>query len=912
MRLYPRLSLLILSCFLFSFYSIAQKGKISGSVFSDSTKEKLTNINISLLIPKDSSIYSYQLTDAKGHFSFTKVHPGTYEVIVTALSHEHYSKRVEITAAHPEVTLDSIVLRVSYDTLEDVTVKAVVPMVIKTDTTDFNASAFKTRPNASVEDLLKKIPNMDVDKDGTIKAEGQKVTQILVDGKPFFGGDPKTVTQNLPADVVARVQVIDKKSEQARNSKIDDGEREKIINIVIKKDKKAGAFGNGYAAYGTNQRYEGKISANSFEGDKKMALVLSANNTGRNDYSYGSNNEGSYYNNNGLTDNKTGRFSYNNVVSKKFNYNIAGNAGATKSTNQRISNQETLYGDSSNYTYSKNNNTYTQKSVGADLSLEWNPDSTLAVRFKQSVRHATSNSDNNSIFASRLKDNKIINNGNTNYTGSSKTPGFNGELSLSKDLDTNGRRVFFNIANNLNNSNGDDYNISNNYFFPGNKPDYKRLYNQNILNTNNSSGYNGGIGYNEPLSKKSFISISYNLNYAKNDNNKQSFDYDSLTGTYTIPNDTLSNHFNNTSTTNQFGLNYSYSFKKAGFGIGMRWQQAIQRSYSYTNDSAYEQKFSGLVPSANFYINGKGKRLAVNYSFKTAQPQAYQLQPVINNFNPLYLSLGNPNLTYSSTHSLNFNGNYFNSKTGLNLYSSGNFNLVFNQISNSVILDKSTGQQISQPINVNGTYNASFYGFVGMPLYNPTRTKLKNKISLSLNFNASIRRTISMLNNEKNINNNQNFNLSPGINLSLDEWIDMRLRTDISKQVNNFSLQSNMNNDNYTYSLGTDFTIRPVKLTELLVNYYFTKRTGQAAAFNKDINMLTMELTQYFNERREFWVKLKCYDVLKQNVSIYRYSGSNYITDVESTVLTRYFLLSINCKLSKFGKGKAAAKTQSQ
>ncbi len=881
--------------------TIAQRTIIKGKVLSDSTKEVVESASISLINARDSTVELIVLTDKKGIFEMRDVAPGNYNILTTALSFKPYARFLKV-AEKQTYQLETFVLKPSVDTLEDVLVIGRRnPITIKVDTVEYNADAFKTRPNATVEDLLKQIPGLEVEKDGSIKSEGKKITQVLVDGKPFFGDDPKTATQNLPKDIVAKIQIIDEKSEQAKNTKVDDGERNKVLNIIIKKDKKKGVFGSAYLAGGTNNRREAKINANRFNKDEKMAIIAMGNNTGRSDYGNGDG-ESSYYNNSsGISDDKQLRLTYSNIKSKQFDYNAGMNVTNNRTTRENIRNRQTFFGDSSNYYNEQSTNTNRRNNIGANIGINWQPDTLTNIRFTQAGGFSkTASTYATSFVSTSSTSGKKINEGSRDNSSESSAPTFNGQLSLNRSFKKKGRSMFFNLNNNINSSLADNFNLSNNYFYPVGSPNYQQLQNQLINNNNTYTSISTAISYNEPITKKSSLSLSYNYSYGKNYSLRETFDYNSVSQLYDLLNDSLSNTFNNYNYNHQLSLSYIYSWKTGGFNLSARGQDVISKGRSVGSDSSYRQEYKGITPSANFYLSGKGKRFSVNYNYSIRQPQASQLQPVIDKSNPLYERLGNPDLKYATTHNIAFNLNYYHTKTGINVFGNGNMSFTSNQITNSMVLDAATGKQTTKPINLNGASNTYAYVYFYVPMQ-PNSSKKKNRANFNVNINYNSGKNVSLLNNEKNISSNNSLGINTGIKLNIGEWLDMNTSIGMNRQASQYSLQSNSNNTNHSYTYTTGTSIMPNKVTEININYSYSYYTGQSAGFNRKVNMLNAEVTQYFSQKRKVWMKLKGYDLLKQNVSIWRYSGDNYIEDTQSNVLTRYFLLSLNFRLSKFG-----------
>jgi hypothetical protein len=732
-------------------------------------------------------------------------------------------------------------------------------------------------------------------KDGSVKAQGEKVTQVYVDGKPFFGNDPKMITQNLPADIIDKIQIIDKKSEKAIATKVEDGQNEKIINITIKKNRNSGYFGRAYAGLGTAERYEGKVSANHFNKDKKVSFVTSVNNTGRNDYGNGEEEYTSYNNYNGITKDYQTKLSFTDKWGKKLdvNANIGYNNNQNKS--EQFRNRQNIFADSSNYYAEHNLSTRNRCGITTGVGFEYKPDTLTTIRFNQNGFFGKNTYQTAALFNSKLLNNKTINEGNRTNTGISNSPSFNGNLSITRRFKKARRAMFFNMNNNINNSLSDAFNNSNNYFFPVNGAEYLLLVNQYLNNKNKTTNVSSSVSYSEPLSKKSTINMSFSYNFNNNNTIREAFNFNNISGLYDLLNDTLTNRFRSNNYNATIGTNYSYSLKKGVISLGATWQDAVTKSTSLTKDSIYKQKYSGIVPYANFNISNKGKRFSANYNFNNRPPQPYQLQPVVDNTNPLYVRLGNPNLKYATTHRVNMNFTYYNAKKQTSIYANGTITTTANNISTSNIYDRITGRQISQPINVNGVRNAN-----GNINFNKPFKIFKHKLSWNNNAKFNTGRNVSEINMERNINNTLGGNISTGLNFEVDDKFQVELKSNVSIQTTKYSLQPNLNNTYYTFGSDYNIEIDLGRLTEIRINGNFSKNTGRTAGFNRNIHMINGDVTQYFSQKKLWWLKFKVYDLLKQNLNVFRYSGENYIEDIQSNVLTRFFLLSINFKLAKF------------
>jgi len=285
-------SLLLLAFFLFSFGAFAQQrgiGTVRGSIVDSTSKEGLPEATISLLRSRDSSLVTFQITGGEGEFLFKNVAEGSYQILITYVGYQSLRRGMTVSADKPDQNVGTLLAIPEVKSLAEVTVQG-APVVIKGDTLEFNAGSFKTQPNAVVEDLIKRLPGMEVDRDGNVKAQGQDVKRILVDGKPFFGNDPKMATRNLPAEMIDKVQLYDKQSDQSQFSGIDDGDREKTINITTKRDRRKGIFGKESLGYGLEppsgpQRFQGQLGVNQFNNGQQLSVIASANNINQQNFS---------------------------------------------------------------------------------------------------------------------------------------------------------------------------------------------------------------------------------------------------------------------------------------------------------------------------------------------------------------------------------------------------------------------------------------------------------------------------------------------------------------------------------------------------------------------------------------------------------------------------------------------------
>ena len=863
----------------------AQKGRISGRVFSFASKETIADATVKLL-NKDSLVISSIVTDTLGNFYFSNLSAGTYILQIEAMSYLKTWKAVGIIG---KVVSDSILMESFYKDLQSVVVSSKKPAVtVNQDTLEYNAAIFKVNKNATVEDAFKKIPGVEVSKNGSIKAQGETITQIYVDGKPFFGNDLKAVTQNFPADIIDKIQIIDKKSDQAQATKADDGSYEKIINITLKKNSKKGFFGKENIGYGTGKHYEAKSTANFFNNDKKLSIIAGANNTGRND-------NGSY-NSNGITNSKQLKINYANKLRNNFDFTIWAGYDENKTTTEQLINRQNIFADSSASYFENNSSARFAKNLYSGLYFEYKPDSFTFIRFNESAGFNSNNYNSFSEFNSALLGGYKSNNGSNKINGLSKTPYLNGQISVNRRLNSAGRNIFLNFSNSANNNRVMSYNNFINNFYPADSTFYSSLIHQMQYNNSRNTNLGTTLGYTEPLSPKTSLNISCGYNRDNNNLQKDVNDFNDSASLYNLFNDTLSNHFSNNTTSSTAAVNYNYNSRRIGFGMGIRWKQSITESSSPGKDSAYSQTFRGFLPGINFYSNGKKNRFSINWYFYIKSPQPYQLQPVIDNTNPLYTVLGNPALKYARVQTVRYNFKHYNAKKESGYNSNGSFSSIANNISNAITFDNISGKQISKPLNTGKAYNWNMWFSYFAPLY-----IANDKIKWSASLQSSASKQITLLNEAENINRNNFLRILFGIIYDTPEWINFHTDFSASRTASKYSLQ-NINNIFYSFVISPDFTFKLSDKTEINLDYDYRKTTARHAAFNTCINVLNANITQYLTAKNDVSFSFKAFDIFNQNIGIWRIYGDNFIQDTKSAALSRFFLVSMNFNLSKFSK----------
>jgi len=556
------------SCYLFAILLLCKISVIAqhdalihGLLMDTIARQPVQDATLTVMDAKDSSLISFSRTEQNGRFIIKGLGNGKFRLLITHVGYRNINRTFMLTETIREINFGVLAFSSKTDLLNEVTVtQEIAPVIIKQDTVEFNAGSFKTKPNAVVEDLLKKLPGIQVDKNGTIKANGEEVKKVLVDGKEFFGNDPKIASKNLPADAVEKVQVFDKKSDQSQFTGFDDGNSQKTINLTIKQDKKNGVFGKVIAGAGNDGRYEGRANINQFKGNRQLSLIGMANNTNKQGFAFqdvmnftggmsghggrGSDPLGSGIPIQGLMDNSqaitttlAGGLNFNDTWNAKtdFNGSYFYNRADDK-IDQKTSNQYLLPGNA----FTQNQHNITDRyneNHRLNFSADTKIDSVNSLKLSSTFIYQNSNNNSATDYNSLSDDGAGLNDGFSHSYTKANGYNWNSNALFRHRFRKKGRTFSTNIFFGLNNNKGTGSLFSiNNYSQPANTDTL------NQVNDQNNNGYNYGINmaYTEPLSKKTLLEFNYNLNQSNTKSAKHTFDADG-NGKFNVPNEQLTN-----------------------------------------------------------------------------------------------------------------------------------------------------------------------------------------------------------------------------------------------------------------------------------------------------------------------------------------------------------------------------------
>jgi hypothetical protein len=933
--------------FLTVIYAHAQTGReVDGKVI-DSTKLSVPGASIKLISDKGDSTVA--VADGTGKFVFPSVNGSKFTLTISSIGYQTLKRHYTLDNDTKPAVLDPILLKSESNTLQGVTIVGVNPVTLKEDTVEYKASAYKVRENAPVEDLIKKLPGVDVDVNGNVTTQGKQVTKVRINGKDFMGGDVQSATKNLPADVVENIQMIDDYGDQANLTGVKTGEPDKIMNITIRKDKNYGYFGQATGGDGEDvlpkdqglpdaNRYLGTLNAFRFNGDQQMALLGSINNTNVNTFSFnptsgsggggggfgggggrgnaarGAQNSGSLITTqNGITDAHSLGANFRDQWGKELSvygsYSFADNTVSTTSTNLQQN------------TNPKNPSTNNQVSNEVDRNInhrftwnmEYKPDTINYLKVTPTFSYAGTNTNDNED-VSYYRGSSLSSAYTSNAVGNSNAPTYGIIALYNHRFHKHGRNFSINV--NLSSAKSDQYQnpVYNFTFGTPTAP-----LNQVINTDSRTTTIGTTLSYLEPIGKFSYLELNYALSHSNTTNNK-------LTDTLFDPatqifnrDSALSTQYNYTFTTNRFGLNYRFIQKKYNYTLGVAAQPAVLDGYSpLTNLSTHVSTFN-FIPTARFVYNfSRSQAFSLNYNGSSSQPSFTQLQPTTDFSNALYPVQGNPYLKPQFTNNFSVRYNAFSFATGNILF----INFTFNQINNEIGTNTITYPRIYTPdprfqntiltnyVNTNGYYTTGGNFTYAKPWDNRKFTLMftgsinySNSIGYLTNIDSAYVSTT-----ERNVSKNLQF--TPGVRFRVDitDVVDAQFLT-------NYAINRTDNSVNNSITNGTS-NVRTWNLGLNGKNYLFKDWTfsydyGKAINYGysstvkvTNPNVLNLYLERRFLKDHQATIRLSAFDLFNENTGFSSTSTASSFTETHVNRLSRYYLATFTLRLQKFA-GKA-------
>ena len=887
-------------------------GTIRGKLVDSIGKQSLQDATVTIVKGKDSV---YSLAKQDGSFELKNVPIGNAQLKASFKGYFTLTKNIFISLTNPTVNLGNLYMSMSSDTLPTVTVTE-SPIKMKHDTIEYNAGSFHTKPNAVAEDLLQKLPGVDVDKTtGNIKAQGETVQRVLVDGKRFFGDDPKMATRNLPPDVIDKVQIFDDLSDQAKFTGFDDGNRVKTINFTTRKDKRKGYFGKTVAGIGTDGDYDESFNMHRFNGNEQISLLGQANDVNKQNFTpqdigggRGGGNFGGNQPTTGINTTWAGGINYRDSWSKNtdaygsYFYNnqkvvVTKSSGSQNFLKTSGGADSSTYSNSSSNTISKTANHRINFNIESKLdtvnSIVFRPNLTIQESAPTASSTTLSTTDPNNTLINNSVTKNSSNNSGYNISGAN----FQFRHKFSKKFRT--MSLDLNYSESLNQGNGNTYAI--NSFYKLNKID---TLNQYYVDTSHSYTFSPTFSYTEPLSANQIIEIRYNLSYTKSNSVNSTYEYNNNSHAFDQFDSLYSNSYKYTNTTNRLTLSYRLQKTKYNFNIGTGLQYTDQSSINTTKNVTVANNYINLTPNANFTYNfTRTKSLRLFYSGTTGQPSVSQLQP-IKTISGLDTAIGNPNLRPQFTHSLRMLYQSFDPVTQRVILFTLNASTIVNDIQSSVINYKLSGTQTTTNTNLNGTYNVNAYFNYGFPLRKP-----KSNLNFTTNISYAQSQTLvgtdsTVINYQHNFTKNTSLGETVKWTTNLKENFDMNFSAVSTYNILTNSINPTKNSNYFTESFVTDLTYYSKSGWIVATDFTYTYYGSSTPGFNTSVPLLSPSIAKQFMKNKAGELRLTIFDVLDKNATQTTSSSGTMVTTSRTNVLSRYAMLTFTWNLRNFGNNQ--------
>lgn len=897
--------------------------KVNGVLKDSGDEAALVKATVALLKADSTTKIAETVSGNTGNFVLNDIKPGRYILRISSVGYGTTFLGFNMPADNYDFGI--IKIDKSAETLSNIVISGAPPPVrMKGDTAEFAASQFKVNPDASTEDLIKKMPGVTVDKNGTVTAQGETVKKVTVDGRDFFGDDATATLRNLPSEVVDKIQVFDRLSDQAQLTGFDDGNSSKSINIVTKANMRQGNFGRIYAGYGTDDRYAAGGNISFFNNARRISIIGLTNNVNQQNFSsedlvgasggggrrgggrQGGGGDFFVGQQSGISKTNSIGINFSDAWGKKVDVSASYFFNNNKLNNNQSINRQNLLQDSSTF-YDENTISQSENfNHRFNLRLNYKIDSnnTLLVTTNASLQ---TNNSFNEISGENTGSNHqaLISRTENDFNSRMKGANIRTGLLYSHAFAKKGRSISLGFYTAYNDRNGDNYNNALNSYYKTSLTDTVNRYTDN---KSNSLNYDINLAYTEPLAPKTQLQVNYNPSFQNSKADQETFGY--AYGKYSLFDSTLSNKFESDYNTQNAGITVRHGDRDNMISAGISYQYSdLKSNQVFPKETNVHYTFENFLANAfgRFKI-GKYGSIRTFYRGSVNSPSVTQLQNVINTSNQLFYTMGNPDLKQQYSHRGMLRYSYANRPKGNSFFASFFVSGINNYITNATYTNNSLedsvlangivlhrGSQLTKPVNLNGYISARSFFNYSMPL-----KFIKTNLNLNGGFGYS--RQPGLLNNIENISNNYNYSVGAVLASNISEYIDF----DISYNAN-FNNVSNTirpdQNDNYvSQSAGISLNLLSKKGTFFQNSLSNESYSGLANGFNQSYWLWNVALGQKFLKSQRGELKLSVFDLLKQNKSITRDVTESYIQDVRNQVLQQYFMLTFTYKLRNFGK----------
>ena len=910
--------LLMLLMILFSPMAFAQQSgvNVTGSVVEQGSDTPIEQATVRLLNVKDSAMVRGVVSARNGSFTLKNVKKGSYLLHITFIGYDPLYQPLQITGKKNPVNVGKLELSDGAIELGEAVVIGKAPEVtVRNDTVEYNADSYKVTEGSVLEDLLKKMPGVEVDSEGKITVNGKEVKKVMVDGKEFFSDDPKVASKNLPAKMIDKLQVLDKKSDMAQMTGFDDGEEETVINLTVKPGMKQGWFGNAYGGYGSKDRYEGNAMVNRFVNNDQITFMGGANNTNNMGFSDlastmfsgmggGGGRRGGFGAGSGITSSGNAGLNFSKEF-KPDKLTLGGNTRYSHSDNDARSKsdrQNILPGDSSSYDNSEAMSRTKSDNFGVDFRLEWKPDTMTQLIFRPSFSLSHSMNDNFSDATTLDNERDTVNTNKSSNYSESNGYNLNASIDFSRKLNNKGRVFSATLSGGNSNSYSDGMNRSDIVYFNQTDALKNSIIDQRSRYDNKSFNYRAYVSWVEPIGHNNFIQATYSISQRKQEALKNVYNQDA-DGIYNVLDSAYSQSYRNNFISQRASLSFKSQRAKFNYTIGLNLDPSYSSSENFVGDttlSKITRKVVNLSPMAQFnYMFDKRTNLRIMYNGRTSQPSMTQLQPVADISDPTNITIGNPDLNPRYTNNVFIRFQQFTPEKQRAFMIMANGSYIINDIVSYTSYNQETGVKTTTYKNVNGNYS----GNVRMMLNTPLKNK---KFSINSMTMASFANSNGYINEEKNTNRNLILSERGGIDFR-SSYLDLGVNGNIRYNATSNSLQKENNQNTFNYGAGGYTTIYLPLNFKIESDVNWSTNSGYGDGFKQNEVLWNASASKSFLKNNQGTLRFKIYDILQQRSNISRSVTASYIQDSEYNTLGSYFMVHFIYRFSIFKGGASAS-----
>ncbi len=902
---------------------------IKGQAIDLENGESIPLAAVQILSLPDSTQIKGVVTDDDGRFSIDGIGNGKFLVRISFVGYKTKHTPLNLDSkSGASVNLSQIKVNPDTQLLEEAVITAEVPKVQAVeDTLVFNSAAYRVAEGASIQELIKKLPGVEIDDDGSMTVNGKAVTQILINGKEYMSDDLETLLKNLPANMVDRLKTYERKSDLARITGIDDGEEQTVFDLQIKKEMLGGLISNIDLAYGTSNLYNGRATVNRFTDVNQLQIFANANNV----IDQGVGNGGRQWGNNRGINTRQDLFGTYSYRTDKLEFNSNIGVSHNENDSRQASSSEYFYGANSTFSNSSNNNLNGSTSFRANFYVEWKPDTMTNIIFRPNFNISKSDGNSTSQSATFSGDpyqfmtdplaemdryigtdkDSIFTNRNVGRTGSNGN-NLNGSFNLqgNRKLNDKGRNITFRANGNISNNGNESRSLNVTDYFR-----FKDIHGNDSINVRNritktpSDNWNYSVQllYTEPILKNVFWQTSYRFNHSVNTSDRQTYAFDDMPQFIdSIPDNwedyrdmSLSKYAKYTTLRHEIQTSLRWVSEKFNMNAGIR-VQPYTTHLEYTQGDSYDltKQLTNIYPTFDFRYNfTKQKYLRLRYNGSTSQPSMTDLLPITDNTNPLYITMGNPDLQPSFTNSANFEYRAFNSDKQNGFITRGNFSATSNSISNRVAYNEETGGSVTRPENINGNWNA--FAMIGGNI------ALKDtRYTFSLYCNANYSNQVGYLYQNQQTFESTTKTFSPSTNLNAafrDDKLEITVSGNVRWNHSRNDIRTSGNMDTWNYSIGPSGNVTLPWDIRVYADLLISSRRGYSdASFNTDEFIWNMQISKSFLRNKAAMISVQAFDILGQRKNYSRNISASSRNDTQYNAINQYLMVHFVYRLNMF------------